>query len=138
MNGANLTMLDCSVLRNIASNEGGGLASYTARVFVKRCFINENLALYGGGLIADSSSDLRSTETFFLYNNAVRGAGVYTGGSSTTIHFFLCTIAHNVASKGSGAGLYISSGSVSIVSSSVRNNTGSGAYFTLISGAADG
>jgi len=138
MNGANLTMLECSVQHNFASNEGGGIAFYGASVFMERCSISNNLALDGGGLIADSSSDLSCTETSFLNNIAVRGAGVYIGGSSTLSTFFLCVFADNVASEGSGAGLYISSGSVSIMSSGIVNNTGSGAYFTLISGAADG
>ena len=137
-NGANLTMLDCNIFRNFASKEGGGLAFFGAHVHMERCLVTENHALYGGGLVVDSFSDLSCVETNFAANRAVRGAGVYMGGSSTSSFFSLCTIAHNVASEGSGAGLFITSGTVSILSSSVLNNTGSGAYFTLKSGAADG
>jgi hypothetical protein len=137
-NGVNLTMLDCTISHNYAIKEGGGLAFYGANVHMERCLITENRALFGGGLIADSSSYLSCTETSFLYNDAVRGAGAYIGGSLSVLYFDHCNIAHNVASEGSGAGLYISAGIVSIVSSTVFNNTGSGAYFTLKSGAADG
>jgi hypothetical protein len=138
MNGANLTMLECNILHNIAFNEGGGIAFYTARVFMERYSIEQNRAHHGSGLIVDSSSHLSCTETSILYNIAIRGAGVYIGCSSTLSTFSQCIIAFNMAYEGSGAGLYISSGAVSIVSSSVLNNPGSGAYFTLISDAADG
>jgi len=137
-NGANLTMLDCIISRNSAIKEGGGVAFYGANVRMERCLITENYAPYGGGLIVDSSSILSCTETSILSNDAVRGAGAYIGGSLSVLNFDHCTFAHNVASEGSGAGLYISSGTVSIVSSSIHNNTGSGAYFTLKSGATDG
>jgi len=137
-NGANLTMIDCRVFQNFASKEGGGLAFFGAHVRMERCLITENQALYGGGLIVDSSTGLSCVETSFATNKAVRGAGAYLGGSSTSSTFFRCVIAHNMASEGSGAGLYITSGTVSVESSSVMNNTGSGASFTLMSGAADG
>jgi len=137
-NGANLTMLDCNVRRNFATNEGGGLAFVGAHVHMERCLVTENHALYGGGLIVDSSSDLSCVETSFISNEADRGAGIYLGGSSTMSSFVRCTIAFNRASKGSGDGLYITYGTVYLNSSSVYNNTGSGAYFTLRSGAAYG
>jgi len=138
-NGANLMMLDCTISRNSAIKEGGGVAFYDgANVRMERCLITENYALYGGGLIVDSSTILDCTETSILSNDAVRGAGAYIGGSLSVLNFDHCTFAHNVASEGSDPGLYISSGTVSIVSSSIHNNTGSGAYFTLKSGATDG
>ena len=137
-NGANLTMLDCVLLRNFASKEGGGLAFFGARVRMERCRIVDNHATFGGGLILDSSSFFSCIECAFLSNNAVRGAGVYIGGSFTIVNFIHCDFAHNVASEGSGAALYISSGTLSLVSSNVVNNTGSGSYFILKSGAADG
>jgi hypothetical protein len=104
-------MTNCSILNSYAET-GGGLyiSAFNENFLIESCKYINNTASNEGGGIASFTHTMRIVLTEFLYNNAnVAGAGTFSSTLPTegTVHFDNCTVAHNVADYGSGGfGIY--------------------------------
>jgi parallel beta-helix repeat protein len=124
-NGGNVTLIACSILRNIADHDDGdgfdpdddicaGVYLQTAgggSTTIENCLISENIVtgpnINGGGLYIRSDEDCTTTiRNSTISNNEANGngGGIWiTAGLSTTTTIQNCTISGNKA-KGNGGG----------------------------------
>jgi hypothetical protein len=94
---AKLTMTNCTISGNVASAAGGGIwnANYAT---LTGCTINNNSALYGGGLASDGTASL--TDVTVSGNNTSRGGGGLI--SSGTLAMTGCSVKGNSSLYGGG------------------------------------
>ena len=119
-----LTMTGCSVTNNTGAYYGGGVC-FSGTATLTKCIIESN-ATYSHG----SGGGVDGSGTLIMSGGAVRknscgylGGGLrFTGGTATLAN---CTIESNSASlsTGKGGGLYNDGAEVTLVRSSVRNNS---------------
>jgi len=78
---ATLTMTNCTISGNTASNAGGGLFA-RATVTLTNCTISRNAAPYGGAVLNEAST-LTITNCTISGNSASLGGGLYSQSSAT-------------------------------------------------------
>jgi hypothetical protein len=118
-NTSNLTISYCTVQNNYALYGGGIFVNKNQNPSISNCIIKNNIALIGGGGLYFWNTSSSTVTNCIIYKNSVTGAG-YGGG-----------------------GVFIgpASGSIKIVNSVIANNTatnssGAGIYFYTSSSAA--
>ena len=135
-----VTVTDSTFIGNTTAGDGGGAyIGDTANVTFERCTLSGNVSNAtvspgGGGGIFFSNSTLTLTNSTVSGNSAkAHGGGLfsYMPGSSATLT--AVTIADNTPDSdgtggGSGGGLYIYNGTVTLVGSIVADNTGAECY----------
>jgi len=105
-NSGGLTVSDCTIAGNTASDSGTGGGIYNASgasLDLFRCTLDGNSAgQFGGGVYNDGT--FTATNCTFSGNSAVRGGGIisrHNGGLSTST-LLNCTVAANTATSTSG------------------------------------
>ena len=105
---------NCTVTNNTAATKnlgyGGGMLFYNAKAQVTNCYIANNTAAYGGGVIIDVYSPVELTDTIITGNKAeVAGGGLYAFDGShddnvmkilKTATYTGCTIKNNTSPAG--------------------------------------
>ena len=144
MRGSIAEMIDCTVSRNVASNNnslGGGLYCWRSRVRLTGCDVsfNNGGGLKGGGLYAGGSSivSLEMNNCIVSNNTAEAGSGVYVGSSTGTspsettiesVRITNCTLADNKlsaqATSSAAGGIYAMTSNIEIRNSIVWSNSG--------------
>jgi predicted outer membrane repeat protein len=114
--GVVVSVTNCIVMSNRATNRGGGIynASGGSANIRDSSFFNNTATNYGGGIYNESSSQL-ITNSLFYDNSASSGGGIYNNSSSPTI--MNCTFARN------GGGIYNYYSSPNITNSIVWGNS---------------
>jgi hypothetical protein len=124
--GSVLTLEECTVGANSASDLGGGIYDSTgAALTLRGSTVTHNSAEHGGGLYSHDAS-VSMTDTTITGNTASRGGGgmrVYDGSVVLT----RCRLEKNTASSpsgGAGGGAYVSNGgTLTLDDSDVTENT---------------
>jgi len=157
--GGSTVIRNCTVLSNIASNNGGGMYITGASPSIEYCIFKGNSGSVGAGAlyIGDSSRAIIKSSVFslnsslgigggvycengarpifdscaFTSNSAYSGGAIYSTGSSAPL-VSRCVFLQNSVSQSGGA-IY-SSGATSFISNSVfdRNTGPSGGAITLV------
>jgi len=129
-----LTLNDCSLHSNVASESGGAVYLYQGNVTIRRCDLSNNTAEYNGGaivggklLIEDSVLGGNSS------NNSNGGAVFMVSNASATI--IRSTLSGNSARYSGGAIYFYNSGSLFVENSTISANTSNISNFTLGGGA---
>lgn len=94
---ANALINQCTIITNNSGSAGGGIESYASNPTIKNCIITGNSGKYSGAITSSS-------------------------GSNTAI--INCTIANNSATNGPGGLECYNGGDVTVVNSTLWNNTG--------------
>jgi predicted outer membrane repeat protein len=86
-NNGNLTVVDCVIQDNTATNRGGGIynESYATLTATNSAFSGNAATYWGGGIFNSSHSTVTATNSTFSGNTAASyGGGIYDGGASLT------------------------------------------------------
>ncbi len=120
------TLTNCTVSGNSTSSWGGGLSvGAYGTVTLTNCTVIGNSATMGGGLFVVHYSTATLTNCTVSENSAPGGGGLRVSGSSTLI-LTDCTVSGNAASSYPGGGLYIDALSVAtLTNSTVSGNSAS-------------
>lgn len=130
----NLTLKNCVVTKNEASNGGGGINFYGKKLIVEESEISENNGASGGIFVAKDSAETEIKNSKIIDNSARSGGGLDLAGTSTIEG---CEISGNKAeSYGGGLILALNNKSCKIKNSVINNNTagGSGGGIYMIGG----
>lgn len=130
--GAHVIVTDSEIYQNQvtpaspgAVARGGGIYVYFGDLTIERdSGIQENVARRGGGVYLASSGWVSVTDSLIHDNTADYGAGIYSSYSYDT-EIQGSTISENEASLG-GGGVFVDSGSLTLVDSTLIGNRGSG------------
>ncbi|MFJ6945130.1 hypothetical protein ACISU4_10830 [Streptomyces wuyuanensis] len=108
-----------AISHNTGDNAGGGIFSGLASVYLRKTTVSHNTSSTGGGLylINATVEDSKIDKNIALIDN---GGGVYVGGFKVAIRH--SRITGNQAPRGSGAGLFISNGNVTLTDIKVKDN----------------
>lgn len=118
--GTMLTLADCDVRANVASQAGGGLYADTdSKLVIRNSTIRNNRASQkGGGVYAASAATLTLTDVTFSQNAVTslmgQGGGLYADSSALSVTN--SAIQGNLAAQiqGLGGGMYIHQGTIAI------------------------
>lgn len=102
LGSAYLSLTDCRITGNTASQSGGGIMCADASPVFSRCFINGNVANDGGGLYCSGSLAQPVLKDCAIANNRGMGAAVLLTASASP-SFINCTFAQNTADPSTGA-----------------------------------
>ncbi|MGB3975534.1 MAG: right-handed parallel beta-helix repeat-containing protein [bacterium] len=126
-------VIDCAFIGNSAQKDGGGIyCQNNCSPSIMNCVFENNFGRYGGGGISlFLDGHLRLLDCAFIGNSTEgAGGGIQCGGSSITI--FNCLFDGNsAAGQSGGVGCYWESPEMTIINSSIVNNTsfqGGGVY----------
>ena len=121
-NYGTLTLTNCTVSGNSAVQGGGLYNYYGASLTADACTFSLNRAQFGGALKDRGHIDL--IDSGFTGNTAATtGGGVLCSGGATG-SISGCTISGNhVGAQGAGGGIYVTSGQLTIVNSSIDDNS---------------
>ncbi len=123
-NGATLTMDNCMLAGNVASNStpsgsyGGGIELVGSGLTMNNSTVVSNSAQYGGGIFGDPESSI-DLEDSTITSNSAAGAG--GGIESANLTMNNCTVAFNTAAFGGGLVAVLSP--LTIVNSTVVYNS---------------
>lgn len=124
---------DSTLSGNSAFGHGGGISA-GGNITLTRCTLDSNLAAYGGGVFASSTTaQLQVDQSTISGNTSSRGGGINTRSPATISN---STIAFNSAQQSYGGGIQ-SAANVAMVSTIVarnRNDSGANADIALASG----
>lgn len=97
-----LNMLYCTLSQNTAITSGGGMYISFSYPRITNCFIGQNLAVFGAGVMTESSLPTFSNTTITDNGNAntKRGGGILNYASGLTLTN--CTLSTNSAQLGGG------------------------------------
>lgn len=103
-----LTMNDCNITENTASENGGGVYGRTSSLSIDSCNVTQNIAYnFGGGIFLDTSISASSypsiTNCTLNGNTAYNyGGGCFCVDSDTHASFINCIIINNATLDGGG------------------------------------
>ena len=127
-NAGSLTMIDCTIKENTASDSGGGIYSSGELTVVNSTFYGNSASVDGGGIYVNRTT-LSIADSSIIQNSARSGGGIYGSSSTTTVTDSM--INRNLASS-NGAGFYGYYGTVSFNNASFEENAagsaGGGVY----------
>ena len=112
-----------NITNNFANSNGGGVYLSNSGFALSSVSLSDNYANFGGGIYINNST-MNIENVNIARNSAVTGGGMYLVDFSLPITNI--NITNNFATS-NGGGVYLSSGSPSILSSNIINNT-SGVY----------
>ncbi len=119
---ANLTLTDCTLSGNTASQNGGGLLNVAgANLTLTDCTVSGNTASQsGGGLLNVAGANLTLTHCAVGGNTAGQnGSGLANYGAATLTD---CTVSGNTAGS-AGAGVFSSGGTLMVTNSTITGST---------------
>ena len=93
---SNVTVRNCTLRGNRASNGGAVAASYAATITLEDSRVIGNTAEFGGGGYADTGS-VNATRTLFEGNQATYGGALATGSWCGSVSANLCVVKDNAA-----------------------------------------
>jgi parallel beta-helix repeat protein len=136
--GANLTIIGCTLIANVASDgDGGGIYCFDSSPLIKGCTIGvaasaNTASNNGGGLSCDSNSNPRVAGCTFDSNSVTWWGGAMACVSGSSPKISDCIITSNVASDQAG-GIYLATDANAIISGcTITGNTtdwyGAGMY----------
>lgn len=126
-NGNTLTVINCIIRNNYASNSGGaffndGTNTSSSPTIVNTMFSDNQSAGEGAGLYSQNSGVLRVFGCVITNNSGTKGSAIRVVNSNTNIAN--CTIAANTSTGSSTGAVDLSpSGTPTIANSIIRNNT---------------
>jgi len=112
-------------VRALTDKFGGGIHIYSNKVVIENCDIRNNKAGYGAGIFQNKNTTTTIKNTIVRNNSASVGGGIYIWQNSVNT-ITNCLIYSNSASSG-GGGFFIGelAGTVTVMNSTVVNNTSS-------------
>lgn len=120
------TLNDADLTNNRAGSDGGAIYATSAGILTinagSTLFSNHAAAGHGGALYLSSTSTTVNGTTIFSNTTQVNGGGVYATGTGSVQLLAGSTLEENVATTGSGGGLYRSGGAAAITASAVQDN----------------
>ncbi len=126
--GGTVTLQDCTLSGNTATDDGGAIRNEGGTVNVTNCTINGNTASGAGGGIQAYSGTLNVTNSTISGNNATDGGGGIADSNGTpapTITIVQCTITNNTSTSG-GGGLDLGTITANMKNTILAANTGGG------------
>ena len=134
LNRAKLSIVDCTISGNRASNRGGGGANFGGNLTVTASTITGNSSLSDGGGVYSELGSLTIVAAEVSGNAASNGGGIHCFASQTTIDS--CTISGNSATA--AGGVWADNAALVMANSTVSGNTAraSGGGVAIGSGAA--
>lgn len=138
--GGEPAIIGCTIKKCTASSAGAGLYVLDSTATVVGCTISENSAsgsVRGGGAYCAGEADVTFKNCIIAGNSAKAGAGILVEqsaggvawGEQCSVSIVNCTIAQNrltSASGGSGGGVDVGDGDVTILNSIIWDNGGAG------------
>jgi hypothetical protein len=122
---------------NYVYSYGGGIYVENGRPTISSSIIRNNFADGGGGLYADSASNVKSSQSVFDENSASSGGGIGSEGTiSSTNVVFVNNAASGSGSSIGGAGIDVSSGVTTLTNVTGAGNDGQGSVYIAASGSA--
>ena len=126
-NYGTVTLTQCTVSGNSATNNGAGLfTDGFGTTTLTNCTVSDNSGYQGAVFNASGTTVL--TNTTVSGNSASFGAGVYTQANGTTA-LTDCTVSGNSASA-IGDGVYTKGGSTTLINCTVSGNSGFGDVYS--------
>jgi len=121
-------LISKSIIReNLAGDEGGGLYAGDLEISITESIFDSNEAITtGGGLYFEGVSTVDLAEVRITNNLSDTGGGLRLNASSTNIRIVKCLIDNNYTAE-SGSGIYQSTGSLSLINSTLADNVITGA-----------
>ena len=142
-----MVFTDCRITRNTiypsggnTTGRGGGLSLVSSVMTLNQCLIQGNLAQkngsygsLGGGIYSDAASTITLVDCRILNNRTENSyvASPTGGGGIAALGTALlknCLVAGNARGGGWGGGVYVVSGSTTLLNSTIANNNGEGVY----------
>jgi CSLREA domain-containing protein len=123
--GSNLTLTGCTVSGNSAFRGGGVYNQFVASVTVENSTFKANHASGFGGAI-DNSGHLDFLDSGFTGNSAGNTGGAVSNSSGGTGSISGCRFAGNHAGSTGGGGISVFSGALTIVNTSIDDNSAAG------------
>ncbi|MHA3771810.1 hypothetical protein ACXR0O_09770 [Verrucomicrobiota bacterium sgz303538] len=124
-----LTVQKSTISGNTSVTDGGGIYVKQGALSLDRTTVRDNRAgAYGGGIsamgVGAEKTDVRITNSLFTANRAAFGGGADAQGDGS-VAVISSRFLQNVVTDGDGGGLYLRSntGTISIVSSLIAQNT---------------
>jgi predicted outer membrane repeat protein len=124
LDAGTLTVTDCTVSGNYATNFGGGIYN-SGTLTVNACNLSGNTAVYDGGGGIYNAGTLTVNGGDVSLNVGGAGGGIYNAGTATVAH---CTLSGNAAISGNiysiGGGIYNAgtAGALTVLDSSLILN----------------
>jgi predicted outer membrane repeat protein len=116
----NLTIVNCSLISNSASENGGGIYCIKSAPTIENSIIAGNVVNhYGGGIHCEAS--LQIINSIIAGNSSMYGGAIFCFGSSPTVTN--CTIVGNFASGYGGGGIYCGNASPTVINTILWNNS---------------
>jgi CSLREA domain-containing protein len=138
-NGGTATLTDCTVTGNSSSNNGAGLVNDGSTVTMSGCTVSDNSANSSGGGVSSPGQGSTTTLTNCTVsgNSAGSGGGMYDGFSDTLV-MTNCTVSGNFAGGGGGLATTYDTNTLTNCTISSNSTPGEGGGFFINNGQAGG